>query len=101
MRFRRGSWQWYDVIFLLLAFVIVWPDMVLDWISERTGKAYGFWHIVLVEVLAVGLIVVALALLMPVYPRLQWWFPLVPVGFLALFRLILWIMLQFLGTSDW
>ena len=95
MRFGRGRWHWYDIIIVGLAAVIVYPDRMLDWIGERTGRAFDWRHVVLVEVL-----VAAMSLLMPAYPRLEWWYPLVFVGILAVFRSIMWFVTDLFGFRD-
>jgi hypothetical protein len=99
-RFGRGGWHWYDTIIIGLAAVIVYPDEVLDWVGERTGLAFSWWHVVLVEGAAIVLMVVAMTLLMPVYPRLQWWYPLLAVGILAAFRGIRWFVTDVFGFGD-
>ncbi len=100
MRIGRGRWHWYDLIIVALAAVIVYPDRVLDWIGERTGRAFGWRHVVLVEVVAVALTFVVMALLMPAYPRLQWWYPLLFAGILGLFRGIKWCITELFGFND-
>jgi len=100
MRFGRGRWHWYDIIIVGLAAVIVYPDKVLDWIGERTGRVFGWRHVVLIEVVAVALMVVSMALLMPAYPRLDWWYPLLFVGMLALLRGIMWFIAELFGFRD-
>jgi inner membrane protein involved in colicin E2 resistance len=100
MRFGRGRWHWYDIIIVGLAAVIVYPDKVLDWIGEHTGRVFGWRHVVLVEAVAITLMFVAMALLMPAYPRLQWWHPLVFIGILALFRGIMWFIIELFGFRD-
>ena len=48
----------------------------------------------------VGLMLIAMTLLMPVYPKLKWWFPLVFIGVLALFRGALWLVRELFGFHD-
>ncbi|MBL9174536.1 MAG: hypothetical protein JNL10_13450 [Verrucomicrobiales bacterium] len=100
MRFGSGHWHWYDIIILGLAAVIVHPDRVLDWIGERSGRAFGWQHVALLEAVAMVLMSVAMALLMPAYPQLQWWHPLLLVGMLGLFRGILWFVTGLFGFPD-
>ena len=99
MRFGRGR-HWYDLVIVALAAVIVYPDKVLDWIGERTGRFFGWRHVVLVELIAVALMFATMALLMPAYPRLQWWDPLLFVGVLGLLRAIMWCVTKFFGFDD-
>ena len=83
-----------------IAAAIVYPDKVLDWIGERTGRAFSWRHVVWLEVVAIGLMIIAMTLLMPVYPKLQWWYPLLFVGMLALIRGIMWLVIEMLGFHD-
>jgi hypothetical protein len=100
MRFGRGRWHWYDIIIVGLAAVIVYPDRLLDWIGERTGRAFGWWHVVLLEVVAASLMFLSMALLMPVYPRLEWWYPVLFVGVLGLLRAAMWFVSELFGFHD-
>jgi hypothetical protein len=100
MRFGRGRWHWYDFIIVGLAAVIVYPDKVLDWIGDRTGGVFGFRHVVYIEVVAIGLMFVVMTLLMPVYPKLEWWYPLLYVGLLGLFRFFMSIVIGMFGFDD-
>jgi hypothetical protein len=98
--FGRARWHWYDIIIVGLAAAIVYPDKVLDWVGERTGKAFGWRHIIWLEVIAIGLMIFAMTLLMPIYPRLEWWYPLLLVGAFALLRGIMWVLLEMFGFHD-
>ena len=100
MRFGRGRWHWYDIILVGLAAIIVYPDKVLEWLSERTGRELGWLHLILIEVVAIGLTVIAMVLLMPAYPKLEWWYPILFVGMLALFRIVIWFIKQMFGFDD-
>jgi hypothetical protein len=44
--------------------------------------------------------IVAMTLLMPVYPKLPWWYPLPFVGVFALLRGIMWIVHEMFGFHD-
>ncbi|HMJ90385.1 MAG TPA: hypothetical protein VK530_11240 [Candidatus Acidoferrum sp.] len=100
MRFGRGRWHWYDLPILALAAAIVYPDRVLDWIGERTGKAFGWTHVVLVEVFAVALLFGLMTWLIPRYESLTWWKPLLFIGVLGLFRALMWCVTEFFGFDD-
>ena len=100
MRLGRGRWNWYDVIIVALAVVIVYPDKVLDWIGERTGYAFDWRHILVLEGITVGLMMAAMALLMPMYPRLHWWEPLLFTGFFALLRFFMWCVARLFDFDD-
>ena len=80
--------------------VIIYPDTVLDWISARTGREFDWRYFVWLEVVAIGLMIVAMTLLMPVCPKLDWWYPLLFIGAAALARGIRWLVLEILGYHD-
>lgn len=94
MTFDRVRWSWYDIIIVGISAVIVYPDRILDLIGECTGRTFGWRHIMMFEAVAITLIVVAMGLLMPAYPRLPWWYPLPIIGILALFRVATWFIDQ-------
>ena len=84
----RGKLNWYDPILLGLAALMVFPDYVLAWISDRTGRSFNVLHLVAVVVVGFALTALFMMLLMPYEPRLRWWQPALFVGVLAVFRLI-------------
>jgi inner membrane protein involved in colicin E2 resistance len=92
MRIGRSRWHWYDFIIVGLAFAIVYPDKILNWISERTGKTYGWKHLIWLEVIAIGL-------LMPSYPNLEWWYPLMVTAALGLVRAIMKFLMTIFGLD--
>ena len=100
--FRRGTRQihLYDFVFLAVAGAIVFPDKVLEWVSDRTGKIFGWWHLIALDLLAVGTMIVATVILLPVYPKLNWWEPLIFVGVLAATRLGVWLAVKLFGFDD-
>ena len=100
MRFRHTRADWYDFLLLGLAAVVVYPDKVAEWIAEWTGWSLGVRHLIYVEIVALGLIVLAMSLLMPAYPNLHWWQPLVWIGFLGVVRLIVRLFTGFLGFGN-
>lgn len=100
MRYRRGRFDWYDPILIGLAALIVYPDVVLNWIGDRIGRTFGWIHLVLLEVAAIGSMIGLTAWLMPQYPRLQWWYPLLFVGVFATFRALRWLINQLFGFDD-
>ena len=100
MTFRRGRIDWYDFVLIGLAAAIVYPDRILEWLSERTGRVLGWLHLILIEVAAIGFMIVAMMLLMPVYPKLAWWHPMLYVGLLALIRIIMWLVTKMFGFDD-
>jgi len=100
MFFRRGRIHWYDIVFTGLAAAIVYPDKILEWLSGQTGFAWGLLHLILVQAVAIGLMIVAMLLLMQMYPRLEWWHPLTHVGMLAGIRTIMWCLSRMFGFDD-
>lgn len=100
MAFRRGGSHWYDLILVVLAAAIVYPDKILDWMGECTGRSWGWLHLILIEMAALASMVMAMVLLMPAYPRLEWWHAIFYVGLLAMIRGITWLVLRLFGFDD-
>ena len=98
MRFRRG--EWYGWIFFFLAIAVIYGDKLLDWVSDGTGWVWRLWHFVVFEVFAISVIILALVLLMPHYPKLQWWHPMTYMAMLGFFRLIHWLLVRLFGLKD-
>jgi len=92
-----GRANWYDFVFLALAGVIVYPDEILDWIGARTGRHFNWKHVVLLEILTMGILATVVLLLLPAYPRLRWWVPLIFVALLGVFRNIKWMISNSFG----
>ena len=56
-------------------------------VCHLTGeRASGWLHLIRIEAVAITLMIVAMVLLMPIYPDLKWWIPLLSVGMFALIR---------------
>ena len=100
MRYRRGSIHWYDIAFVVTAFAIIYPDTVLNWWSERFQRRWGWWHLIAYEVLLIGVTVVGVLLLMPVYPKLAWWKPLAFVAAVGLYRWLMWLVMKAFNFDD-
>ena len=100
MRFGRRGAHRYDFVLIAIAAAIVYPDKVLDWFSELTGKAYGWIHLIVYEIFAIGALIGTMAMLMSAHPALEWWRALVSVGIVAAFRLIMWLVMQLFGFDD-
>lgn len=100
MRYRRGTLHWYDLAFLLMAFLVVYPDTVLTWLSEKVGKPWGWWHLIAYEVVMLGGVALLTFLLMQSYPKLDWWKPLAVIGALAFFRWLMWMVSRFFNFDD-
>jgi hypothetical protein len=92
--------NWYDIALVALAAAIVYPDKVLEWLSERTGCAFGWFHVVVLEVVAIALMGVTMLGLMPMYPKLEWWHPVMYVGMLASIRVITGCVTRLFGLND-
>jgi hypothetical protein len=95
-----GRIGWADAVVLSLAGAIVYPDHVLEWWSDQTGKTFGWLHLIVLELVAIGLLALAMYLLMPICPRLVWWEPVLMVGLLAAIRFGVWLVLQVFGLDD-
>ncbi|MBN8247398.1 MAG: hypothetical protein J0L84_08135 [Verrucomicrobia bacterium] len=89
MRYGRGRGDWYDIPLFGVAALLVYPDVVLEWLSEVTGRALGWLHLLALEAAGVMGMILAMLWLMPMYPKLMWWHPVLYVGMLALFRVIM------------
>jgi hypothetical protein len=76
---------WYAWMFLGLAFVVIFPDELL----ENIRLTFTWRHLIWLEGICLGIIVVAVIVLKQFYPEFRWFFPLIPVGVLALIRGIL------------
>lgn len=100
MRIGRTTWDWYDFIIVGLAAAMVYPDKVMDWLGERTGRVFGWRHVIILEVLALGSTIVLIALLLSADTRLAWWKPLGFVFALAVVRGVQWVVTQLLGLND-
>lgn len=100
MRIGRGNWNWTDIIIIGLAAVMVYPDKVLASLGERTGRVFGWRHVMLLEILAIGSTVALMIFLLPDDSNLRWWRPLMAVGALATVRGVQWVVGQLLGLND-
>ncbi len=80
------AFRLYDVVLFPLAAAAVYPDYVVEWIAEQFGKPANWLHAIGAEILILGLTVLAMYWLMPLFPDLEWWFSLIPIGLLAIFR---------------
>jgi hypothetical protein len=85
---RRGRLNWYDPIFVGLALLVVYPDSVIEKISDITGKTYGLMAYLGVVLSGVAGLTILTITLLPNYPKLQWWYPVLFTAGLAVFRSI-------------
>ena len=97
---HRGRIGWEDIVVFTLAGAIIYPDKVLEWLSDKTGRAFGWLLLILFELGAIGLIALAMFLMMPVCPKLVWWEPFLMVGLLAAIRIGVWLALQLFDLDD-
>ena len=100
MRFGWRGAQWYDFVLAAIAAAIVYPDVVLEWLSERTGKSYGWIHLMVFEILAVTAMAATVWVLMSNYPKLDWWRALLFVGMITAFRFLMWVVIKIFGFDD-
>jgi hypothetical protein len=77
---------WYGWMFLGFAFVIMFPGGALE--NVRLG--FTWRNLIWLEVIFIGIILVAMIVLKRHYPNLRWFFPLIPLGFAAAARGIIW-----------
>lgn len=87
-----GRMPWYGWMFLGLAFVIIFPDEALE--NVRLG--FTWRNLIWLEIIFIGIILVAMIVLKRYYPNLRWFYPLAPLGFVAAIRCIIW----FIDRSD-
>jgi hypothetical protein len=84
MLIRHDSW--YGWMFLGLAFVVIFPDEFLENIRLPLTWRYLIW----LEAILISIVVGAVIVLKHYYTDLRWFFPLIPFGVVAVFRVILW-----------
>jgi hypothetical protein len=99
LAYARGG-PWYFFLFAALTGMIVYPDKVLEWFGERVGRDFGWLYLIPVVAAGIALMITATVLLMRIYPKLHWWWPVVCVVTAALTRLIIWWLTQGLGFDD-
>jgi hypothetical protein len=92
--------EWYNGIILPLAAAIVYSDKVLLWISDKTQVVYGWRTLIIYEMSAVGLMVLAMFWLMPICANLSWSDPLIWAGILGAMRSGFRMAVQFLNLDD-
>lgn len=77
---------WYGWMFLGLACVIIFPDAA----PENVRLGFTWRNPIWLEVIFIGILLVAVIILKRFYPDLRWFFPLIPLGFVAVIRGIIW-----------
>jgi len=78
---------WYGWMFLGFAVVIMFPDEALE--NVRLG--FTSRNLIWLEVIFIGISLVAMIVLKRYYPNLRWFYPLIPLGFVAVIRGIIWL----------
>ena len=100
MGFRRFGRQLCMAVFMAFAFAIVYPDRCLDWFSDRTGRAYGLRHLVLLECLALLGLFTADLVALSLSSQIRWWLPILIVAGMGLFRFLAWLIREALGLTQ-
>ena len=85
---------------LFLVSLIVFPDKILDWIADKTGRSLTRFHIVIIEVLAIGLLVLMMIFILPICYKLDRLTPPIMLVILGVMRLCLWLSTQISGSDD-
>jgi hypothetical protein len=83
---------WYGWMFLGLAIVIMFPDEAL----ENVRLDFTWRKLIWLEVIFIGISLVAMIVLKRYYANLRWFYPLISLGFVAAIRGIIW----FINRSD-
>ena len=77
---------------------MVYPDCVLAWLGQVRGRRLGKWpHILLLEAVALIVTIVAMLLLMLIFPRIVWWEPFFYVGVASIVRFIYWFIAEMIN----
>jgi hypothetical protein len=85
--------HWFDLIMFGIAAAAVFPEMVLGKISERTGKEFGWWHVLSLEIIIVIFVTISMTVLMRFYAELRLYYPLLFVGIVIVMRGVMWCVL--------
>ena len=96
----RGHLRWYDCLLIALAAAIIFPDEIVERLSRIYGRVLGTPTLVAVVLVGVVAMIVTTAALLPLYPRLSWWHPVLYVGTLAFCRIGMWCVSSFFGFDD-
>lgn len=100
MLYRVSRLHWYDLILLLMAVLIIYPDKVAEWIGDAIGRELNWAHAILIASLGICGGAGAMLWLMPMYPELKWMnFGLI-VGALGLFRALMRLVVGMFGFDD-
>lgn len=83
--------HWQNLVLFGFSLAIIYPDQLLLWIGQQTGRPFALWSLIVVEIIAMPLMVIATKLLMTFYPAIDWWDMLTYIGAVALLRFLYWI----------
>lgn len=83
--------HWQNLVLLGFSSAIIYPDQLLLWIGQQTGRTFALWFLFIVEIVAIPLMAIATKLLMTFYPAIDWWDMLAYIGAVALLRFLYWI----------
>lgn len=70
--FHGSQISWEDAVLFSLAGALVYPDQILEWMSAKTGRVFGWLHLIAFESAVAGLMTLAMFLMMPLSPTLVW-----------------------------
>ena len=84
----HGSMRFYHVVFFYLAGAIVFADMIMAWLLERTGKAMPLWFFLLSEAGCITMTVVLTCHLKAIGLSVSWREPVALVGFWVVIRCV-------------
>ena len=66
-------------VFLLLAFLVVFPDKVLEWLGEKLEWEITWIHYAIYEILVISLNFIIAELWHNFDPRINAWFPIIGI----------------------
>lgn len=77
LAYRRGRGiTWPEFFLLLIAIVIVYPDVIAERVAGVFGNVADTFHIFVVEVLGLAGMTAFTVWLVPRYPKFEWWVPI-------------------------
>lgn len=98
--FHGSQISWEDAVLFSLAGALVYPDQILEWMSAKTGRVFGWLHLIAFESAVAGLMTLAMFLMMPLSPTLVWREPFLITGLLAAIRLGVFLIMNIFGLDD-
>jgi hypothetical protein len=98
--FSGNGMPWYRCMFLGFGIVMFFPVQFLTEIGDRIGWEIGWRHVIWLEVVIIGLMVITTMVLMRFYPEMPWFESLGGIIFAALIRGIVWLVKQVSSPDD-